>query len=367
MSGGKKALKTETAAEAGKAEKAAKREKAAKPEKGARPGRKRKKLWKRLIVLAVVLGILGLGGYVVVRKLQADYRVTYDPYTASVGSISNSLSFSGALQLVSNTAYTADADGKVREVSVTKGQRVKKGDKLVRLSTGTLEADFDGTVVKVDVEKGDEVRAGDSLVQVADTDHMKVSFRIGESDIGHVAEGQAVRVTVASQGASFASVIDSIDYVSYTGNNVAYYPATVLVDTSGTGDIHNGMQATVTIPQEEARDVVILKMDAISASADNSAFVYKQAEDGTMQETPVTVGVSNGNYVEIRSGVAAGETVYAVKKEEESTVGGILAGIFGSQQVNPPAANPGGFGNNQNWNRTPGSGTGNPGTRNRGN
>ena len=266
---------------------------------------------------------------------------------------------------------SAPLPGTITKIVAQKGQKVKKGDRLVRLSDGTtLAAEFDGEVCALEAEKGEEVRAGDSLVQVADTDHMRVSFRIGESDIRDVAVGQDVRVTVASQGAAFTSKIESIDYVSYTGNNVAYYPATVLVDTSGNADVHNGMQATITVPQEEASDVVILKMDAVSTSADNSAFVYKQAEDGSMVETPVTVGVSNGNYVEIKSGVAAGETVYAVvKQEEESTVGGILAGLFGSQQVNAPSGRtPSGRngGSSPSGNYYPGGGSNQPGSRNRG-
>ena len=377
-----KAPEAENAAAAENTPEPAAEKPADKAAKAKRSGKKKRKIIRRIIVLVIVLGILGLAGYIVVRKLQADYRVTYDPYTASVGSISNSLSYSGSLQLIDNATYTASSACKVREVYVEKGQKVKEGDKLVRLSDGTtLEAEFDGEVCALEVEKGDEVRAGDTLVQVADTDHMKVSFRIGESDIRSVAVGQSVRVTVSSQGATFTSQIESIDYVSYTGNNVAYYPATVLVDTSGNANVHNGMQATITIPQEEATDVVILKMDAISTSADNSAFVYKQAEDGSMVETPVTVGVSNGNYVEIKEGVSEGETVYAVvKQEEDSTVGGILAGLFGTQQVNPPSGMPSGFSGGSGGSGgsgfsfpsgdfNPGSGSGGSGmpSRNRGN
>ena len=331
-----------------------------KPEVKQRSGKKkRKKVIRRLIVLVLILGIIGLGGYIVVRKLKADYRVTYDPYTASIGSISNSLSYSGSMQLINNTTYTASADSKVREVYVTAGQQVREGDKLVRLSDGTtLTADFDGTVNKVEVEKGDEVRNGANLVQVVDFGRMKVTFRVGESDIREVNVGQSVRVTVASAGETFEAEIGSIDYASYSGNNVAYYTATVEVDTSGVEQIYPGMQATVTIPQEEAKDVVILKMDAISTSADNTAFVYKQAEDGTMTETPVTVGVSNGNYVEIREGVSDGETVYVVVVEEETTVGGILAGLFGSQQVNAPSGMPSGFGGGSGGSGFPGFGDG---------
>ena len=377
MGGGKKAkkaeealkaaeaLKEEEAAKAAEAEVKEKAEEAGKPEeapaaekggetantgkkekaeKPKRSGKKKRKIIRRIIVLVIILAILGLAGYIVVRKLQDDYRVTYDPYTASVGSISNSLSYSGSMQLVNSATYTAESDCKVREVYVTAGQKVQEGDKLVRLSNGTtVTAEFDGTVNKVEVEKGDEVRSGATLVQVVDFGHMKISFRIGESNIRDVSVGTSVRITVSSIGATFTAEIDSIDYASYSGNNVAYYTATAQVDTSSVDYIYPGMQATITIPQEEAKDVVILKMDAISTTSENSAFVYKQAEDGSMVETPVTVGVSNGNYVEIKSGVSDGETVYVVKKQEESTVGGILAGLFGSQQVNMPSA-PSGFG-----------------------
>ena len=226
---------------------------------------------------------------------------------------------------------------KVREVYVAAGERVAKGDRLMRLSNGTtLTAEFDGTVNKVGAEKEDEAEKDSTLVQVVDYGNMQVSFRVGESDISQVAVGQNVRVTVASAGATFESTVKSIDYASYTGNNVAYYTAIVDVDTSTTAGIYPGMQATVTIPKEEVTDVVVLKMDAVSTAIDNSAYVYVQAEDGTMTEQPITVGVSNGNYVEIREGLSEGETVYVVAKTEESD-GGLFAGLFGTQQVNMPA------------------------------
>ena len=39
-----------------------------------------------------------------------------------------------------------------------------------------------------------------------------------------------------------------------------------------------------------------------------------------MTQTPVTVGVSNGNYVEIKSGVTDGETVYKIAEKEEKII-----------------------------------------------
>ena len=324
---------------------------------------------RRLIIFLILLAILGVVGWITYQNLRDEYRVTYDPYTATTGNISNSLSFSGTMQLINNKSYTASSQAKVREVYVSVGDLVKEGDKLMRLSDGTtITADFDGKINKVDREKGDEVNPNDTLVQVADFDHMRVSIRIGESNITAVDIGQACRVTVSSINATFNSAISAIDYASYTGNNVAYYTTTIDVDTSSVDNVYPGMQATVTIPQQEANNVVVLKMDAISTMPDNSAFVYKQDESGAMTEVPVTVGVSNGNYVEIKSGGADGETVYAVAKTEtDSGMAALFSSMFGSQQINTRNQNRGNW--NGGGNMPGGNNGGNNGgsNRNRGN
>ena len=86
-----------------------------KPEKKKKKGRKRR-IIKRIIWLIVILAILGGIGYVVYNKLRADYKVTYDPYTATTGSISNSLSFTGSIQLITSATDAASAETKVREI-----------------------------------------------------------------------------------------------------------------------------------------------------------------------------------------------------------------------------------------------------------
>ena len=239
-----------------------------KPEKKKKKGRKRR-IIKRIIWLIVILAILGGIGYLVYNKLRADYKVTYDPYTATTGSISNSLSFTGSMQLINSATYTASAETKVREIYVSVGDKVKNGTKLMRLSDGTtIEAEFDGTVSAINVARGDEVKAEDTLITVADFDKMKISVRVGESNISSVSVGQDCKVTVSSAGANFDAKIDEINYAEYTGNNVAYYTATVYVDTSATENIWPGMQATVTVTLEEAQDVTMLKNEALPPKPD---------------------------------------------------------------------------------------------------
>ena len=315
---------------------------AEKPETKKKKKGRKKKILKRIIWLVVILLVLGIVCWSVYSRLMAEYKITYNPYTATTGSISNSLSFTGSMQLIDSATYTASSDTKVREIYVSEGDKVKDGDKLMRLNGGeTIEAEFDGTVSSISVEKGDEVKSGDTLMTVADFDHMVVSVRVGESNIAQVSAGQSCKVTVSSAGANFESVIDKIDYVSYTGNNVAYYTATVNVDTSGTENVWPGMQATVTVPLEEAQNVTVLKMDALSTARNNTAYVYKENENGEMEEVTVTVGVSNGNYVEIREGVTSGETVYKIAEKEEEATGlaALFSGLFTNRQVNRPNRN----------------------------
>ena len=304
--------------------------------------KKRPKQMQRIlrkgVVLLIVLALIAGAGYYAWLSLKSEYTVSYTGYLASIGSISNALSFSGSLNLIDSQTFSADSAATVRTVYVNAGEDVKKGDKLMRLSNGdTITAEFDGRVNNVGVEAGDEVTSGTSLVQVADFTHMKVNIRVDEYDISSVSVGQNCTVTATATEQEFESTIAAIDYISASSGSVAYYTATAYVDV-GEG-IYPGMQATVTIPQEEAENVVILKMDALSFDEANSAYVYMYNADGVLEEVPVEVGVSNGNYVEIKSGLKDGDEVY-VETEIETTSGGLgslMSGLFGTQQMTPPS------------------------------
>lgn len=297
-----------------------------------KPSKSRKRILKKILLFLFLLLILAEIGFYGYSMLKQEYTVTYDSYTATTGSISNALSFSGNLSLVNNKTYSAASSGTVRTLYVAAGDSVKEGDKLVRLSNGeTLEADFAGKVNAVYVEEGDEISAGTSLVQVADFENMQVTLRVDEYDIADVSVGQKCTVTATATEKRFESQIDSINYISSSGGSVAYYSAVAYV-TVGEG-IYPGMQVTISIPQEEATDVVILKADAISFDATNQAFVWMKNDADELEQMFIETGVSNGNYVEIVSGLSDGDEVFVeVEEESESALGGLFSGLFGGQQ-----------------------------------
>lgn len=325
--------------------------------------KKRKKLIKRLIGWLVFLLIAaGAVRLFVWPKLTAGATITYDKYTAQTGTISNSLSFSGSVNVKNYETHTAESSCVVRQIFVKEEQTVKKDDKLMRLSDGTtVKASFDGQVNAIYVEVDDEVSMGANLIQIVDFGNMTVSMRVDEYDISDVHVGQECRVTVKALEETFDSTISHINRISSSMGNTAYY--TVTAELSVTENVLPGMQATVTIPQEEAVDSVILSSSALSFAPDNSAYVLMKGEGESMQQVPVTLGISNDSHVEITAGLKAGDEVYKVSTATASTGFMNMASMFqnmgGQQQQMPGGQMPGGsYGGSQ----MPGGGRGGSGS-----
>ncbi len=291
--------------------------------------RKARRIIRRVIVTLLILALLAGAGFYAWSRLKAEYTVNYEAYNTTTGSISNALSFSGTIQTVNSQTVYAKGSPDVRAVYVREGDPVKKGTRLAKLSNGqTPEAEIDGTVNQVYYATGDTVAADDAVAQIVDFTHMTVSIRVDEYDIGDVHVGDDCRITTTATEKTFESTIASIDYVSSSGGSVAYYTAKAYVDVDE--GCYPGMQVTVTVPKEEATDVVILKADAISFDENNKAFVYLRDEEDQVTRQYIATGVSNGNYVEITEGLASGDTVYAEMKVDTTTAG-LFAGLFGGR------------------------------------
>ncbi len=85
-------------------------------------------------------------------------------------------------------------------------------------------------------------------------------------------------------------------------------------------------------------------MNALSFDETNSAYVLMYNDAGELERVDVEVGVSNGSYVEIVSGLSEGDEVYVEVDENASNdaLSGLLSGMFGSTEMNAPGGR-GGF------------------------
>lgn len=297
--------------------------------------KKRKHRLRRFVLLLLFVLIAAAVVYFYAwPKLKAGATITYDTYTARTGTISNALSFSGSVNVKNSETLTSDASAIVRKIYVQEGEEVVRDQKLMRLSNGTtLKAGFDGEINEISVAEGDNVAANASLVQVVDFKNMTISMRVDEYSISDLQVGQRCTVTITALNESFNSRIAKINRIPSGGGNTAYY--TVTVELNVTENVLPGMQATVSIPMEEAVDAVILDMDALSFQQNNSAYVLMKDENGEMRQVAVEVGVDNDNYVAILSGLKDGDTVYKQTEMKSGTATGIMSlfSNFGGMQT----------------------------------
>jgi len=290
--------------------------------------KKRRKRIRKLIIWLVIL-LLGAGAVYlfVIPKLKAETTITYESYTATRGAISNSMSFSGSIDVINDETLSAESAGTVRVIYVEVNEKVSTGDRLMRLSNGEiLKASFDGEVNEIYVEEGDEVSANTELIEIVDFENLQVSIRVDEYSVVEVSAGLACNVTVTALEQTFESVITHINRIPSGGSSTSYY--TVTAEFSGSEQVLPGMQVTVVIPEEEADDAVIINSDALSFGVSNNAYVLVQNEDGDMEQVYVETGVDNDNYIQIISGIDEGQTVYKAVETTEEASG--LASLFSS-------------------------------------
>ncbi len=267
---------------------------------------KKKRKWIKWVVLALI--VLAVAGWLI-RVSKTTQEVAYTQVPVTTGSITTYYNFDGLVRAGRVQTLTAGAPGTVRTVYVSENQQVKKGDRLYRLEDGTTaEAEIAGEVTSLPIAAGDVVTAGQKMCEIIDMSRLKVELNVDEYDVGAVTPGTDVQITVLAREESFEGVVTALDKNGTASGDLSYYTATV--EMSGAEGVYPGMQVSAKVLRGQAENVATIKLDAISFDEYNKPYVLvRRAEGQEPEKVPVTVGVSDGLYAEIVSGVSAGDTV----------------------------------------------------------
>jgi len=299
--------------------------------------KKRVKRTLKWILAALALAIIAALLWVILAPMLASGTAeTYQSYTVETGDISTVYSFSATLSVKKSETFTASETSTVRTIYVQSGDTVQKGDQLMQLSTGEMFiASFEGVVNEIRVKAGDWLWPNFSVLQVSDLVNLKVSMDVDEYDVEKLSVGQSCTVEVISLGVTFETEIAHINRVSQSSGTVAYYSVTC--DLTVPETILPGMQATVTVPAEEALQVTTLSMAAIAFDEDEAPYVLMKDSSGTYIRHSIELGISDGMKVAVVSGLTPGETVYALSGEESAqstlTLTDIYTYLFGKKTV----------------------------------
>jgi len=178
------------------------------------------------------------------------------------------------------------------------------------LEQTTLLAPIAGTVMSVEVEVGEETAAA-SIILLADMAAPQVRFWVEEADLNSVAPGNAVQIVFeAFPDYAFSGQITSVSPTLVTVGNTPAVEVIASIDVSGNPiALLSGMNAEVEIIAAEARNALLVPVQALRQLDADQYAVFVISSDGEMALRPVEVGLKDYVYAEILSGLQEGEVV----------------------------------------------------------
>ncbi len=203
-------------------------------------------------------------------------------------------------------------------------------------------APCDGVIASVEaLEVGSSVTAGTTLLSILEGEDMTLTIAVDELDVVSVQEGQSVSITVdALSDLTVEGTVEKIAPVGSGESGVTTYDVKLSFDAAGTG-IRAGMNATGEILVASVEDALYIPVEALMTVNDQYCVL---TASGSYQ--PVETGIMNDEYVQILSGLEAGDLVCYESDASSSSatsmdMGGMvvvdMGGMTGAQMGGMPS------------------------------
>ncbi|HMN67590.1 MAG TPA: efflux RND transporter periplasmic adaptor subunit [Bdellovibrionales bacterium] len=281
---------------------------------------------------ALILAVLAAA---VVFLTQSGSDVSYREVKVERGDIKQVILTTGTVAPENKVEIKPPVSGRVEEVLVKEGQKVKKGQVLAWMSSteraalldaaraeGPEEvkrweedykatpviAPIDGTIILRAVESGQSFANSDPVFTMSD--RLTVKAQVDETDIGAVRVGQdAVIVLDAYADKEIPANVDHIAFDAKVNSNVTTYMVDVLPKISP-DYMRSGMTANVTFLVAVKQGVMLLPTAALQIGGNQMHVrVWDPEDKGETIDKIVSTGISNGKSIEILDGLAEGEVV----------------------------------------------------------
>lgn len=175
----------------------------------------------------------------------------------------------------------------------------------IQLDRTTIEAPFEGVIAELYVAKGSMVGLQGPIARFVSKE-VEVAIEIEETRIEQIFEGQTVSLKLpAYPDQVFPAVVTRI---APTADKTTHTFTVEITPLDEEGLLRSGMFADVSILADERQDTLLVPRDALVQTPDQQPAVYV-VEGGTARLRPVEVGLSDGNRIEILSGLEEGETL----------------------------------------------------------
>lgn len=224
----------------------------------------------------------------------------------------------------SEAKATADVAGKKTELTLVEEKLKKLVDQK---SKAKIYAPSDGLVAhfreewwdRDRIKPGEKVQERQTLIELPDTSSMKLVVRVHESQIKRLKEGMEAQVEIQGfKGRTFTGRVCQIGVLAdsqrrWWAPNIKEYLTEIQLDGTFT-DLKPGLTGRARI--ELARLENVLAVPVQSVFGKGGRFYVFAGEGGSVRPVEVKPGLASTEYVEITSGLQAGQTVRLAVTDE---------------------------------------------------
>lgn len=268
------------------------------------PKKKHRKKWPRIVLMLIV----AVAAYGMVRMNRQAAQL-YEQDIVKIRDIATYYSFFGNLTPVTDKVQTAKEPVKIKELYVKEGDKVTEGQPLLRGTDGTrVAAVVSGTIDELFVDPEDQLQAGSQIARIVDYDSLEISVDVDEYDIGALALGKQGTVYLNALDETVTGVVREIARDATTQGGVSFYEVKLQIDA--TDNIRSGMSVEVNMLHKEAKGCASISVKALAYDEYNKPYVLIKTPEGSMSVQYVETGISDGQNVEIVSGLSQGQAVY---------------------------------------------------------
>lgn len=290
---------------------------------------------KKLIFAILVITVLGAFFYLKAKPPKSENGIIVKEIKPAIGAMQNIISTTGTVLPKNRLEIKPPVAGRVDEILVREGEKVKIGQTVAWMSSTeraalidaarsqgeevlaywkevykpiALISPIEGDVIVATTQPGQTVTTNEAVIVLSD--RLIARAQVDETDIGKIKKEQSAVINLdAYPDTKIKAKVEHIYHESKTVNNVTIYEVDLLPEDVP-ALFRSGMNAAVDFIESTSDNAVIVPFEAvISEKGKSYVFVKQNPNDKDGGRRAVTLGIMGDKDVEITSGITADDAI----------------------------------------------------------
>lgn len=175
-----------------------------------------------------------------------------------------------------------------------------------QIADANILAPISGIITEKKMMPGEYVNVGAAIATIVDVSKLKTIVYVNEREVYKLKMKQSA--TITSDVFPGQKIKGEISYISPQGDENHNYKIEVLVSKSGVADLKAGTYVKVSFDMQAEGNVLQIPKKALAQGSKNP-YVFIAESNNKASKRKIVLGRESGEYVEVLSGLTAGERV----------------------------------------------------------